>query len=146
MRRTEYADANVRSRAFWLKSMKTRLPRSSFHHDVVTASGARRSTSRASAIPARRTAMKSQSVLMRRNTCTPRPPDVFGYPTSPSSSSSGFSTSTAIALASLKPGPGLRVQIDAQLVRMLGIGAAHLPRMQCDRAHLRGPHDRRRDA
>jgi hypothetical protein len=27
--------------------MKSRLPRSSFHHDVVTASGARRSTSRA---------------------------------------------------------------------------------------------------
>ncbi|COY77932.1 Uncharacterised protein [Mycobacterium tuberculosis] len=48
--------------------MKIRAPRSSFHHDVVTASGARRSTSRANAMPARRTSTKSQSVAMRRNT------------------------------------------------------------------------------
>ena len=37
----------------------------------------------------------------------------------------------------------LRIQIDAQLVGVLGVGAAHLPWMQRDRAHLRRPHDRR---
>jgi hypothetical protein len=58
--------------------MNNRSPRSSFHHDVVTLSGARRSTSRASAMPALRTAMKSQSGLILMNTCTPRPPEVFG--------------------------------------------------------------------
>src|SRR5206468_525112 len=47
--RTEYAEATVRSRAFWLKSMKTLRPRSSFHHAVVTFFGSRRSTSRANA-------------------------------------------------------------------------------------------------
>lgn len=64
--RTEYAAAMVRSRAFWLKSMKIRAPRCSFHHEVVTVSGVRRWTSRASAIPARRTATKSQSGVIRR--------------------------------------------------------------------------------
>src|SRR5258708_6465526 len=66
-----------RSRAFWLKSMKMGWPRSSFHHDVVTASGAPRSTSRASALPARPTWMKSQSVALRRNTRTPRRGDLL---------------------------------------------------------------------
>jgi len=59
LRRTEYGAHIERSRAFWLKSMKIRLPRSSFHHDVVTVSGSRRSSSRASAMTARRPAMKS---------------------------------------------------------------------------------------
>ena len=53
--RSEYAQAIVRSRAIWLKSMNTRSPRSSFHQAVVIRSGLRRSTSRASAIAARRT-------------------------------------------------------------------------------------------
>ncbi len=44
--RTEYADATVRSLAFWLKSTKT-PSRSSFHQRAVARSGARRSTSRA---------------------------------------------------------------------------------------------------
>ena len=43
----------------------------------------------------------------------------------------------------LEPGAWLRVEVDAQFVGMLGVGAAHLPRMQCDRAHLGGPDDRR---
>ncbi len=52
--RTEYAEATVRSLAFWLKSTKT-PSRSSFHHRLVASPGARPSTSRATASAARRT-------------------------------------------------------------------------------------------
>ena len=52
--RTEYADATVRSLAFWLKSTNT-PSRSSFHHRLVASSGARRSTSRATVCAASRT-------------------------------------------------------------------------------------------
>jgi hypothetical protein len=38
-------------------------------------------------------------------------------------------------------GARLGIQVDAQLVGVLGIGATHLPWMQCDRAHLRRPND-----
>jgi hypothetical protein len=68
----------VRSLAAWLKSMKTFSPRSSFHHEVVAWVGIRRSTSRASAMTAWRTSMKSHSGRMRTATWMPRPPDVFG--------------------------------------------------------------------
>ncbi len=59
--RALYAPAIVRSRAAWLKSTNTRSPRSSFHQAVVTASGMRRSSSRAAEITACRTPMKSCS-------------------------------------------------------------------------------------
>ena len=52
--RTEYAEATVRSLAFWLKSTNT-PSRSSFHHRLVASSGARRSTSRATVSAASRT-------------------------------------------------------------------------------------------
>ena len=48
----------VRSRAIWLKSMKIRSPRSSFHQFIVTWSGIRRSSSRPSAMTARRACTK----------------------------------------------------------------------------------------
>jgi hypothetical protein len=63
--RTEYAEAMVRSRAFWLKSMKTFSPRSSFHHFVVTMVGSRRSSSRPKASAARRTSVKVQRGSIR---------------------------------------------------------------------------------
>jgi len=47
--RTDQAPNTVLWGAFWLKSMKTRLPRSSFHHAAVHRSGRRRSSSRARA-------------------------------------------------------------------------------------------------
>jgi hypothetical protein len=53
--RTPYADAIVRSRAFWSQSTKTRSPHSSFHHFVVTSPGGRRSSSRPMAMAAWRT-------------------------------------------------------------------------------------------
>ena len=64
--RTEYALANVRSPGILVVVDEDPPPRSSFHQEVVTKSVARLSISRANAMPARRTAMKSQSVAMRR--------------------------------------------------------------------------------
>jgi len=46
--------------AFWLKSTKTRSPRSSFHQSAVIRSGWRRASSRASATAAARTVVASQ--------------------------------------------------------------------------------------
>ena len=48
----DHAPNTVLWGAFWLKSMKTRAPRSSFHHAAVTRSPRRRSSSRASATAA----------------------------------------------------------------------------------------------
>jgi len=39
---------------------------------------------------------------------------------------------------------GLRVEVDAEFVGVFDVGTAHLPGMQCDRAHLSRPGDRRR--
>ena len=75
--RALYAAAIVRSRAAWLKSMKTRSPRSSFHHAVVTASGMRRSSSRAAEMTACRTPMKSCSASIGAYTCSPLLPEVL---------------------------------------------------------------------
>ena len=60
--RSEYAEAMVRSRVFWLKSTKIRSPRSSFHQAVVTPSS-RFSSSRPKAIAACRTSPNSHSRL-----------------------------------------------------------------------------------
>ena len=54
-----YAEAMVRSRQAWLKSTKMRSPRSSFHHEVVTRSGSRRSSSRAMPMTPCRTSRNS---------------------------------------------------------------------------------------
>ena len=62
--RTEYAEATVRSKAFWLKSTNT-PSRSSFHHRAVANSGARRSTSRATVCAASRTNLNGHRRWMR---------------------------------------------------------------------------------
>ena len=62
--RTEYAEATVRSKAFWLKSTNT-PSRSSFHHRAVASSGARRSTSRATVCAASRTNLNGQRGSIR---------------------------------------------------------------------------------
>ena len=62
--RTEYAEATVRSLAFWLKSTNT-PSRSSFHQCAVASSGARRSTSRATVSAASRTFVNGQCGWMR---------------------------------------------------------------------------------
>ena len=57
--RTLHAPSTVLWGAFWLKSQNTRVPRSSFHQAAVIRSGRRRSSSRASATAAARTANES---------------------------------------------------------------------------------------
>ena len=58
--RTHHAPNTVLCGAFWLKSMNTRAPRSSFHHLPVIRSGRRRSIARATVTAAWRTANESQ--------------------------------------------------------------------------------------
>ena len=58
--RTDQAPNTVLWGAFWLKSTKTRVPRSSFHHASVIRSGRRRASSRATATAAARTWNESQ--------------------------------------------------------------------------------------
>jgi hypothetical protein len=60
--------------------MKTRRPRSSFHHAVVTFFGSRRSTSRANASAQRRTSGNDQFGSIRQAMWMPRFPEVFGHP------------------------------------------------------------------
>ena len=77
--RTEYADAIVRSRAFWPKSTKTPTRSATRHVVVATAwSPMRRSTSSASAFAKRRTSGNGSSGLIGARMCSPVAPDVFG--------------------------------------------------------------------
>ena len=110
--------------------MNSRLPRSSFHHDVVTASGARRSTSRASAIPARRTAMKSQSVLIAQEDVHAPPAGRLRVSDQPEFVEQRLEHVDGDRAGLLEAGARLRIEVDTQLVGMLGVRAAHLPRMQ----------------
>src|SRR6185295_13150586 len=75
--RTDHGAKTVLCGAFWLKSMKIRAPRSSFHHDAVINDGCRRSSSRATATAALRTATLSCVGSKRTYTCNPRLPDVL---------------------------------------------------------------------
>ena len=71
--------------------------------------GARRSTSRASASAARRTSRNVQRGSMRTLMWMPREPEVFGQPTSPTSSSASLTTSaTSRTCVQGTPGTGSR--------------------------------------
>src|SRR5919201_5226541 len=63
--RTDHAPKTVLWGAFWLKSTKTRRPRSSFHHAEVISSGRRRSSSRAAATAAARTCARRVGAAAR---------------------------------------------------------------------------------
>ena len=132
----------VRSRQFWLKSTKIRSPRSSFHQSVVTpvvaplqlAAEADRGVPDVDELPARldphvdvHAAVAARSSGSRRR---------------PSSSSSSRAT-PATRTASANVGAGLRVEVDAQLVGVVDVGAAHRPGVEGQRAHLRAPHRHR---
>src|SRR5688572_24505324 len=117
--------------------MKTRWPRSSFHQLVVTASGRRRSTSRAKAIAARRTSVNDHCGRMRTYTWTPRPPDVLGNPTHPRSQQSPYLFRDRGRVREV--GAGLGVEVEAQLVGGVGVGPAYRPGVEDDRAELGGP-------
>ena len=140
--RTEYADAIVRSRAFWPKSTNT--PTRSATRHVVVATAGRRSAAR----PPRRAPWRSaarpgsgRSRLIGARMCSPVEPDVFGYDRSPSSSS-------AVAhderdLADERPlSVGRRVEVDQQVVGLLDLRHARVPRVQLDAAEVRDPGER----
>ena len=73
---------------------------------------------------------------------TPRPPEVFGKARVPSSSSSARA-SAGDAHGVGEVGAGLRVEVDAQLIRMVDVLAADRPGVKGDRPHLRRPRDDR---
>ncbi len=99
----------VRSRQAWLKSTKTRSPRSSFHHDVVTRSGRRRSSSRAIPMTPWRTSRNSWVGATRAYTWTPRLPLVLAQPVSPISvRSSSRASAASTASEKVRPGCGSR--------------------------------------
>ena len=122
--------------------MKTRSPRSSFHHAVVTSFGARRSISRANASAQRRTSRKPHFGSIRQATWMPRLPDVFGQPTKPSSSSVSLHDCRDL-LRLGEAGARLGVDVDAELVRVLDVAPPRRPGMEVDRREIGGPRDLR---
>ena len=95
--------------AFWLKSMKTRAPRSSFHQAPVIRSGRRRSISRATDTAAWRTPIESQPGSTRTYRWRPRFPVVFGKATMPTSSRKArTSVAASRTIANVTPGEGSR--------------------------------------
>ena len=95
----------MRSRLAWLKSMKMRSPRSSFHQFIVTLSGIRRSSSRAAAMTAWRTSRNSCVGSIGQKTWMPRLPLVLTNAVSPASASTSRSACAA-GTASAKSVPG----------------------------------------
>ena len=138
--RTHHAPNTVLCGAFWLKSTKMRSPRSSFHHASVTTSGWRRASSRANATAPKRTWYGSQRGASRRYTWMPCLPVVFGKPTMPSSSSSAR-TRCGDRARVLEVGAGSRVEVDAELVGVLGIVGARGPHVEAEAAEVHGPRD-----
>ena len=120
--------------------MKTRLPRSSFHHAVVTFFGRRRSTSRANASAARRTTGNSQLRLDAAedvDAAVPRglrPADVADLV-------EHLAHERRDALPVLERRARLRVDVDPQLVRMLRVLPARRPRVEVDDREVRRPDD-----
>ena len=112
--------------------------RSSFHHAVVARPGMRRSTSRASASAARRTSVKLQRGSMRTLTWMPREPLVLGKPSIPCSRRTSPAHS-ATSRTSLHSTPGCGIEVDAQLVGVVEVAAAHRPRVPVDVAEVDAP-------
>ena len=113
--------------------------RSSFHQRLVARPGICRSTSRASASAAVRTCRKSCSGVRRTYTWMPREPEVLGKPSRPCSSSTSR-THSATSRTWDEGDVRLGVEVDAQLVRVIQIGAPHRPRVPVDHAQVHAPH------
>jgi hypothetical protein len=124
----------------WLKSTKMRSPRSSFHQFVVTRSGIRRSSSRPAAMTACRTSRNSCVGSIGQNTWMPRLPLVFSHASSPASRR----RRAARARPPRHPRnrSRLRVEVDAQLDGVVGVGRERGPRVEDDGVHLHRPDDR----
>ena len=122
--------------------MKTFSPRSSFHHAVVTSSGARRSISRANASAQRRTTGNSQ---LRLDPAGDVDAAVAGRlrPARVADLGERLAHDRRDALRVGEVGARLRVDVDPQLVGMLGVGAPRRPRVEVDHGEVRGPDDLR---
>ena len=101
-------------------------------------SGARRSTSRASASAARRTSGYVQRGSMRTLMWMPREPEVFGQPTSPTASSASCATSATSRICDHVDARH-RVEVDAQLVGMVEVVGADRVRVEVDAAEVDDP-------
>ncbi len=120
--------------------MKTRLPRSSFHHAVVTFFGSRRSISRANASAALRhhrelplglDAAEDVHAAIPRGL---RPADVADL-------GEHLAHERSDALGVLERRARLRVDVDAELVRVLRVLTARRPGMEVDDREVGGPDD-----
>ena len=126
--------------AFWLKSTKTRSPRSSFHHASVISSGRRRASSRGD--------------RDRAGADLDRVPPTFEAHVDVHATVAGRLRPADDAdlveqRAHLTPcftdvvegHAGLRVEVDAQLVGVLGIGGDVGPDVEAETAEVHRPHD-----
>ncbi|AWV48633.1 hypothetical protein DIJ64_12885 [Mycobacterium leprae] len=117
MSRSEYDDAMVRLRAFRLKSTKEPRAPFLFHTTyVVTACGARRSTSRTSVITARHTI---DEVLISGNSqenMTGYPTCLWGTRSNQATPSTRSNTSTSSARL-FEVGVGMQIPVDSQVRR-----------------------------
>jgi hypothetical protein len=105
---------------------------------LVARSGARRSTSRASASAARRTSSKLQRRSIRMLTCMPREPDGLRPAREPAVVEHlAYDAGDVHDLAPADAGPG--IEVDAQLVRMVEVVRAHRMRVQIDAAEVDDP-------
>ena len=122
--------------------MNTFSPRSSFHQAVVTRSGARRSISRANASAQRRTTGNSQLRLdpagdvdaaVARRLRPARVADLGEH--------LAHDRGDRLRVGEVRA--RLRVDVDPQLVGMLGVGAPRGPGVEVDHGEVRGPGDLR---
>ena len=70
--------------------------------------------------------------------CMPRLPEVLGQPTAPELVEH-LADGRGDAPGLREPGARLGVEVDAQLVRALGVGPPGVPGVELDRGHLHGP-------
>ncbi len=139
--RMEYAEATVRSFAFWLKSTNTLSPRSSFHQRAVASPGARNSTSRARVSAASRT---SRNVPARLDA------DVDVHATRPRRLRPADQAVVGEHLThhhrdvdDLAPVHARhRVEVDPQLVGVVEVLRAHRVRVEVDAAEVHDPGER----
>ena len=122
--------------------MNTFSPRSSFHHAVVTRSGVRRSISRANASAQRRTTGNSHFGSIRTGDMDAA---VAGRlrPAGVADLRQRLAHDSGDPLAVVEIGSRLRVDVDAELVRMLGIGPPRRPGVEVDHGEVRRPDDLR---
>ncbi len=121
--------------------MKTRSPRSSFHQAVVTSS-LRRSTSRANASAQRRTTGKSHVRLDPARHVDAAVAGGLG-PSGPPHLVERLPDDGRDALAVLERGPGLGVDVDPELVRLVDVGSTGRPGVEVDDREVGGPGDLR---